>query len=99
MFHEPERPTGSEDMTDPEWYLHTKLVAMVQQRTGMDLIEAHDLFDGHFITAERALELGLCDEILNLGGQDGGTNRIPVSEGSDIGNGGSSVIDESGGTK
>ena len=99
MFHEPERPTGSADMTDPDWYLHTKMVAMIVQRTGMDLIEAHDLFDGKFITAERALQLGLCDEILNLGGQDGTVDRIPESEGPDLGDRGSSVTDESGGTK
>jgi ATP-dependent protease ClpP protease subunit len=85
LFREPERPQGSADMTDPQWYLHTKMVAMIVQRTGMDLIEAHDLFDGKFISAERALELGLCDKILNLGGQDGGTSGIPESQGSDTG--------------
>jgi hypothetical protein len=86
LFREPKHPEGSADMTDPDWYLHTKMVAMIVQRTGMDLIEAHDLFDGKFISAERALELGLCDKILNLGGQDGGTDRIPESEGPDLGN-------------
>jgi hypothetical protein len=86
MFHEPDSSEGSGGMTDPDWWLHSKLVAMVVQRTGMSLIEAHDLFDGKFISAERAVELGLCDKILNLGGQDGGTDRIPESEGQDFGN-------------
>jgi ATP-dependent protease ClpP protease subunit len=85
MFHEPERKEGSEDMSDPDWYLFTKLVAMVRQRTGMDLIEAHDLFDGKFISAERAYELGLCDEIVNLGGTNGGINRVSESQGQDSG--------------
>lgn len=85
MFHEPERKKDSDDMSDPDWYLFTKLVAMVRQRTGMDLIEAHDLFDGKFISAERAYELGLCDEILNLGGINGGTNRVSESQGPDSG--------------
>jgi hypothetical protein len=87
IFHEVTHP-DSADFTDPEWYVHTKMVAMIVQRTGMSLIEAHDLFDGKFISAERAVELGLCDKILNLGGQDGETDRIPVSEGPDFGNAG-----------
>jgi ATP-dependent protease ClpP protease subunit len=85
MFHEPTREKDSEDMSDPDWYLFTKLVAMVRQRTGMDLIEAHDLFDGKFISAERAYELGLCDEIVNLGGTDGRTSRVSESQGQDSG--------------
>ncbi len=80
MFQEPDHATAGAGLTDPVWDLHTKLVAMVIQRTGMELFEAHDLFDGKFISAERCLELGLCDEILNLGGQDGTTDRVSNSE-------------------
>lgn len=93
MFHEPERKKDSDDMSDPDWYLFTKLVAMVRQRTGMDLIEAHDLFDGKFISAERAYELGLCDEILNLGGINGGTNRVSESQGQDFREGNRATIE------
>jgi ATP-dependent protease ClpP protease subunit len=58
MFHSP-----AENCTDAEFRLYTQLVEMVSQRTGLHIAEAHDLFDNKFITANRALELGLIDEI------------------------------------
>jgi len=59
MFHSP-----AELSTDAEFRLYTQLVEMVSQRTGCNIAEAHDLFDDKFITANRALELGLIDEIM-----------------------------------
>lgn len=58
MFHSP-----AEDCSDADFRLYTQLVEMVAQRTGMNIAEAHDLFDNKFINANRALELGLIDEI------------------------------------
>jgi ATP-dependent protease ClpP protease subunit len=58
MFHAPD-----EKVTDAEFRLYTQLVEMVAQRSGLNIAEAHDLFDNKFITANRALELGLIDEI------------------------------------
>lgn len=58
QFHAPE-----ENATDCEFRLYTQLVEMVAQRTGMHITEAHALFDNKFITANRAIELGLVDEI------------------------------------
>lgn len=62
VFVEPPQ-NGEGNFSDADWYMHNKLVNLIQQRTGMHLIEVHDLFDGKPINAERALELGLCDEI------------------------------------
>lgn len=62
VFVEPPK-NGEGNFSDADWYMHNKLVNLIQQRTGMHLIEVHDLFDGKPINAERALELGLCDEI------------------------------------
>lgn len=58
VFHAPD-----EKINDAQWRLHTQLVEMVAQRTGLNIAEAHDLFDNMFINANRALELGLIDEI------------------------------------
>lgn len=58
MFHSPE-----ENCPDAEFRLYTQLVEMVAQRTGLNIAEAHDLFDNKFINANRALELNLIDEI------------------------------------
>lgn len=58
VFHAP-----AEDVSDQQFRLHTQLVEMVAQRAQLNIAEAHDLFDSHFITANRALELGLIDEI------------------------------------
>jgi ATP-dependent protease ClpP protease subunit len=59
MFHSP-----AEDASDTEFRLYTQLVEMVAQRVKCNIAEAHDLFDNKFITANRALELGLIDEIM-----------------------------------
>lgn len=59
MFHSP-----AEDVTGEEFRLCTQLAEMVQQRTGMHISEARDLFDNRFINANRAIELGLADEIV-----------------------------------
>jgi ATP-dependent protease ClpP protease subunit len=58
MFHSPD-----EKCSDSEFRLYTQLVEMVSQRIGCHVAEAHDLFDNKFINANRALELGLIDEI------------------------------------
>jgi ATP-dependent protease ClpP protease subunit len=58
MFHSP-----TEECPDAEFRLYTQLVEMVAQRSGMNIAEAHDLFDNKFINANRALELNLIDEI------------------------------------
>lgn len=80
-FHEMQRDKDTDNMSDPEWYLLTKLVAMVVQRSGLTLPEGHDLFDGKFIPAKRAVELGLCDGLKNYGGSDGASDRISGGEG------------------
>jgi len=58
MFHSPE-----ENCPDAAFRLYTQLVEMVAQRSRINIAEAHDLFDNKFINANRALELGLIDEI------------------------------------
>jgi len=77
QFHAPE-----ENVSDAEFRLYTQLVEMVAQRSGLNIAEAHDLFDNHFITANRALELGLIDEIAEDAKvmrwtRDGRSHRIP----------------------
>ena len=52
-----------EGVTEGDLVLYTQLVELVQQRTGMDISEVRDLFDNKLITANKALELGLVDEI------------------------------------
>lgn len=84
MFHDMGPEGHPEKMSDSEWFLQSKLVALIMQRTGLGLIEANDLFDGTFISAQRCLQLGLCDEIRN-GGTNGEVDRIPVGEGQDSG--------------
>lgn len=59
LFHHPE----AENVSDQEFRMYTQLVEMVQQRAKMHIMEAHGLFDNKFINANRALELGLIDEI------------------------------------
>lgn len=70
LFHEPEAVlepgTGYAKIPDQEWTLHTHLVGLVADRTGMSEIEAYDLFDGKFINPERAKNLNLIDEIIEL---------------------------------
>lgn len=62
LFHEPaKQPNG--DFSDQDWYLFTKLVELVQLRTGRATIETHDLFDNKPMSAQRAVEVGLADEI------------------------------------
>jgi ATP-dependent protease ClpP protease subunit len=58
LFHSPE-----ETCSDADFRLYTQLVEMVAQRSGLNIAEAHDLFDNKFINANRAMELGLIDEI------------------------------------
>lgn len=70
LFHEP-TPVENKDskikaIPDQEWTLHTHLVGLIADRTGMNQIEAYDLFDGKFINPERALNLNLIDEIVEL---------------------------------
>jgi ATP-dependent protease ClpP protease subunit len=62
LFHEPNKQANGE-FSDQDWYLFTKLVELIQIRTGMPQIEVHDLFDNKFISANRAIELGLADAI------------------------------------
>lgn len=70
LFHEP-KAVSAPGMNEPkipdqEWTLHTHLVGLIADRTGMNEIEAYDLFDGKFINPERALNLNLIDEIVEL---------------------------------
>ena len=58
LFHSP-----AENCSDADFRLYTQLVEMVAQRSGLNVAEAHDLFDNKFINANRALELNLIDEI------------------------------------
>jgi ATP-dependent protease ClpP protease subunit len=58
MFH-----GEGEDAAEPEIQLAGQLVEMVAKRTGMSVTEARGLFDNTFINVNRALELGLIDEI------------------------------------
>jgi len=71
MFHEPE-----ENISDAGFRLHTQLVEMVSQRTGLHITEAHGLFDNKFINANRALELGLIDEIATPNPMDPGDTNV-----------------------
>lgn len=78
MFHAPE-----EDVSDAGFRLYTQLVEMAAQRTGLNIAEAHDLFDNHFITANRCLELGLIDEIAEDAGvyrwtREGRQKPLPI---------------------
>ncbi len=77
LFHEPAKVEQRKDLPgglvqvvteipDQEWTLHTHLVGLVADRTGMSEIEAYDLFDGRFINPERAKNLNLVDEIIEL---------------------------------
>ncbi len=77
LFHEPEKKKFvanpgaeteqvEEKIPDLEWTLYTHIVGLVADRTGMSKIEAYDLFDGRFINAERAKNLNLIDEIIEL---------------------------------
>ena len=59
VFHSPEK----ESVSDKEFRMFMQLVEMVAQRTDMHVTEALGLFDNNFITANRAMELGLIDEI------------------------------------
>jgi ATP-dependent protease ClpP protease subunit len=58
MFHAPE-----EDATQAVLQLAEQLAEMVVKRVGMSDTEGRRLFDNAFINANRALELGLIDEI------------------------------------
>jgi len=87
MFHAPE-----ENVSDAEFRLYTQLVEMVAQRSGLNIAEAHDLFDNKFINANRALELGLIDEIAEDANvmrwtRNGRSNSIPERNPSDGGQG------------
>jgi ATP-dependent protease ClpP protease subunit len=79
MFHRPE-----ENVSDQEFRLFTQLVEAVAQRISMPFIEAVGLFDNKFINANRALELGLIDEIAEdvkvMRWIDGESNRDRQSE-------------------
>lgn len=77
LFHEPARKEQKKELPggiveiineipDQDWTLHTHLVGLVADRTGMSEIEAYDLFDGKFINPERAKNLNLIDEIIEL---------------------------------
>lgn len=56
-------PPDNADIDPIRWHLHSVMVNLVRERTGMALAESYDLFDGMFISAERALQLGLTDKI------------------------------------
>ncbi len=71
QFHAPD-----ETVTDCQFRLYTQLVEMVSQRTGLHISEAHGLFDNKFITANRALELGLIDEIATPNPMDPGDTNV-----------------------
>jgi ATP-dependent protease ClpP protease subunit len=72
LFH---APPADRDVPDVEFRLHVQLVEMVAQRLGIEMIEAHGLFDDTWISAERALELGLIDEIAEAAGVMEWTNE------------------------
>ena len=77
VFHEPEKrktvlPAVDgrkekvvEEIPQKDWTLYTHLVGLVADRTGMSEIEAYDIFDGKFITPEKAKTLNLIDEIID----------------------------------
>ena len=52
-----------EDATPAELQMFSQLVEIVAKRTGMSVTERRGLFNNTFIKADRALELGLIDEI------------------------------------
>jgi len=58
LFHGPE-----ENVSDRDFRLYTQMAEMVSQATGLAIPEAHGLFDGMFINANKAQQLGLIDEI------------------------------------
>jgi ATP-dependent protease ClpP protease subunit len=58
QFHPP-----GENAPDTEFRLYTQLVEMVAQRVGLQVPEAHGLFDSKIISANKALEYNLIDEI------------------------------------
>jgi ATP-dependent protease ClpP protease subunit len=69
LFHEPKATQSDANgpkVSDQEWTLFSHMVGLVVDRTGLSLPEAHDLFDGRFINAERAIQLNLADEIIEL---------------------------------
>lgn len=69
LFHEPkatESDANKPKVSDQEWTLFSHMVGLVADRTGLSIPEAHDLFDGKFINATRALQLNLIDEIIEL---------------------------------
>lgn len=59
MFHEVEEKTA-----DSAFRLYTQLVEMIAQRSGIPIPEAHLLFDGKWINANKAHELNLVDEVV-----------------------------------
>ena len=61
---------AEENATDCEFRLYTQLVEMVAQRSGINIAEAHDLFDNKFINANKAVELNLIDEIATVSPTD-----------------------------
>jgi len=85
-------PPAPEPMTDPEtglvidkipdlrWYLHSLLVARLAYRLG-NKPEAYDLFDGKFISATRAKELGLIDEVISTEKPNGNSSGVSGREG------------------
>lgn len=70
LFHEPEAtetlPSGEKKIPDRAYTLHTHMAELVADRTGMSQIEAYDVFDGRFINPEKAKQLNLIDEIIEL---------------------------------
>jgi len=56
-------PPENRDVDPQRWFLHSNIVNLVRERTGMALPESYDLFDEQMINAERALQLGLIDKI------------------------------------
>lgn len=69
LFHEPkatQTDANGPKVSDQEWTLFSHMIGLVADRTGLSLPETHDLFDGKFINAERAIQLNLADEIIEL---------------------------------
>ena len=74
VFHPPQKQSiprkddpskTTEEISEKEWSLYTLLAGLVADRCGLTLIEAYDLFDGTFISAEKAKQIGLIDEIID----------------------------------
>lgn len=64
-FMKPEPSPSTEEVDDLRWYLHSVSVNLVAKKMKVEaVIEAYDVFDNCFITAERALELNLIDQIV-----------------------------------